>query len=159
MLTSNEIEIVGAADQICPRIFQLAADIQNWPTILPHYRYMRILEQSDTHKVADFGASRDGLPVKWRARQELFPDTNRITFAHIGGFTKGMWVEWRLEERANGVLVTIDHELNYPIPLIGPFFAQYIVGKIFVQNIAGKTLRCIKTVVETEYPAGHASLK
>lgn len=152
MHTVNEIEILGEADRIVPRIFQLAADIQDWPALLPHYRYMRILERSEQHKVADFGASRDGFPVKWRARQEVFPETHRITFAHIGGVTKGMWVEWRLEKRAQGVHVTIEHDLTYPIPLLGPLFARYIVGKLFVANIAGKTLRCIKAKVESENP-------
>ena len=151
MHTVNQIEILGEPAQICPRIFQLAADIQDWPTILPHYRYMRILEQSDTHKVADFGALRDGIPVKWRARQDLFPEANRITFAHTGGITRGMWVEWRLEHRDRAVLVTIDHDLKYSIPLIGPLFARYIVGKLFVHNIAGKTLRRIKAIVEAEF--------
>lgn len=152
MHTVNEIEISGEADRICPRIFQLAADIQDWPALLPHYRYMRITEQTDRRKTADFGATRDGFPVKWRAVQEVFPEANRITFTHIGGVTKGMWVEWRLEKRPNGVHVTIEHALDYPVPLLGPLFARYIVGKLFVENIAGKTLRCIKAKVEAEYP-------
>jgi ribosome-associated toxin RatA of RatAB toxin-antitoxin module len=150
MRTTNEIEIVGDSSRIAPHIYQLAADIQDWPTLLPHYRYMRILEQSETHKVADFGASRDGFPVKWRARQDLFPDEQRITFAHIGGITKGMWVEWRLENCVNGVQVTIVHDLTYPVPLFGPLFARYIVGGLFVHSIANKTLRCIKAIVEAE---------
>ncbi|MBC7527435.1 MAG: hypothetical protein H7308_07775 [Chthonomonadaceae bacterium] len=152
MHTVNEIFIEGDADIICPRIFQLAADIQDWPTLLPHYRYLHVLERSETHKVADFGASRDGFPVKWKAKQEVFPETNRITFLHTGGVTKGMWVEWRLEKRENGVSVEIDHELNYPIPVIGGFFAKHVVGRLFVENIATKTLRCIKAKVESEFP-------
>lgn len=150
MRTSNEIEIVGDVARISPHIYQLAADIQDWPTLLPHYRYMRILEQSETHKVADFGASRDGFPVAWRARQVLFPEERRITFLHVGGITKGMWVEWRLEQCANSVRVTIDHQLTYPVPLFGPLFARYIVGGLFVHNIANKTLQCIKAKVEAE---------
>ena len=152
MRTVNTIEIIGDPEQICPRIFQLAADIQDWPAVLPHYRYMHVTEHSEHRKTADFGASRDGIPVSWRAVQELFPEDNRITFVHTGGVTKGMWVEWRLEKRKDRVHVSIDHELNYPVPLLGPLFARYVVGKLFVENIAGKTLRCIKARVETEYP-------
>lgn len=153
METVNEIEIEGDPAQITPRIFQLAADIQDWPQILPHYRYMHIRERSERHKQADYGASRDGFPVKWSARQELFPETNRITFSHTAGVTKGMWVEWRLEARPRSVHVTIYHELHYPVPVLGPLFAKYIVGKLFVSHIAGKTLRCIKAKVEAEHAA------
>jgi ribosome-associated toxin RatA of RatAB toxin-antitoxin module len=152
MKTVNEIEIMGDPALITPRIFQLAANIQDWPTLLPHYRYMRIREQSERHKQADYGASRDGFPVKWSARQELFPETNRITFAHTAGITKGMRVEWKLEPRPHSVHVTISHDLRYPVPIAGYFFAKYIVGKLFVENIAGKTLRCIKAKVEAEFP-------
>ncbi|HZO90158.1 MAG TPA: SRPBCC family protein [Chthonomonadaceae bacterium] len=150
MHTSNSIDIRGDAERIYGRIYQLAADIQDWPTLLPHYRYLRVLEQSPTHKIADFGASRDGFPVKWRAQQELFPDEGRITYQHTGGITKGMRVEWRLQKRGDHVHVAIDHELSYPVPVLGPLFAHYIVGSLFVRNIAGKTLRCIKSKVESE---------
>jgi ribosome-associated toxin RatA of RatAB toxin-antitoxin module len=150
MRTFNRIDILGEPARIAPRIYQLAADIEDWPRILPHYRYMRILERSDRHKVADFGASRDGLPVSWRAEQELFPEETRITFKHIGGVTKGMWVEWRMEPLGDHVRVAIEHDLTYPVPLLGPWFARYIVGGLFVENIAGKTLRCIKAIVEAE---------
>jgi ribosome-associated toxin RatA of RatAB toxin-antitoxin module len=150
MQTVNEIEIMGDPARIRPRIFQLAADIQDWPAILPHYRYLRVTERSEQVKVADFGAHRDGLPVSWRARQELFPEDFHITFFHVGGVTRGMWVEWRLEEQNDRVRVTIAHRLSYPIPLLGPWFARYVVGKMFVENIAGKTLRCFKALVESE---------
>lgn len=171
MFTSNTVVMRGEAAKIMPRIYQLAADIQDWPTLLPHYRYMRIVEQSEQHKIADFGATRffgvtlidnlkDGsarerrigisFPCKWRARQELFPADMRITYKHVRGITRGMWVEWRLEDCGDHVNVTIDHELTYNIPVLGPLFAQVIVGNLFVHPIAGTTLNCIKTKVESE---------
>ena len=89
-----------------------------------------------------------GFPVTWRARQELRPDERRILFQHIGGITKGMEVEWRLEPLPGGVRVTIYHALSYPVPLLGPLFAEYVVGRLFVSHIAGRTLQCIKEIVE-----------
>ena len=157
MFTSNTVEIKGDAKIICAQIYQFAADIQDWPALLPHYRYMRILERSETHKIADFGATRIFTfgdlsvhwPCSWQARQELFPTERRITYKHLRGFTRGMWVEWRLEPCGDHVRVTIDHELNYPLPILGPLFAKYIVGNLFVHQIAGKTLQCIKVKVES----------
>ena len=154
MHTVNHIEVMGDPDLARPHVFRLAADIRNWPVILPHYRYLRVIEQNEGAVVADFGAERDGFPVSWRARQELFLDDYRIIFIHTGGVTKGMWVEWRLEARGDRVLVAIEHRLSYPVPLLGPLFARYIVGKLFVENIAGKTLRCIKAIVEAEMVRG-----
>ena len=157
MFTSNTVKIKGDAKVICAQIYQLAADIQDWPALLPHYRYMRIIERSETHKIADFGATRifafGGFsvpwPCSWQARQELFSLERRITYKHLRGFTRGMWVEWRLEPCGDHVRVTIDHELTYPLPILGPLFAKYIVGNLFVHQIAGKTLQCIKVKVES----------
>jgi ribosome-associated toxin RatA of RatAB toxin-antitoxin module len=154
MRTASSVDICGDAERICGRIFRLAANIQDWPALLPHYRYVRLLECSDRHKVADFGASRDGFPVKWRARQELFPEANRITFKHLRGISAGMEVEWRLEKCDDHVHVTIEHELAYPTIVLlrrpADWFAEVIVGRMFVHNIAGKTLRCMKSLVEAE---------
>jgi hypothetical protein len=61
-----------------------------------------------------------------------------------------MDVEWRIEPQSDGVHVTISHELTYRVPIIGPLFARYIVGGLFVHHIAGKTLHCIKQIVESE---------
>jgi ribosome-associated toxin RatA of RatAB toxin-antitoxin module len=146
MHTSNTILMRGDAD----RIFALAAAIQDWPRILPHYRYVVVEESDETRKLARMGASRDGFPVRWRARQELRPQERRILFQHVGGITKGMDVEWRLEPEGDAVRVTISHALSYPVPVLGPLFAEYVVGRLFVSNIAGKTLHCIKQIVESE---------
>jgi ribosome-associated toxin RatA of RatAB toxin-antitoxin module len=154
MRTQNEIDVFGEPERVANRIFELAAHLQDWPRILPHYWRMQVLEQSERHKVADFGAWRDfgwRFPCKWRARQELFPDEGRITFQHIQGITRGMWVEWRLDKRDDHVHVTIDHALTYPVPLLGPLFAEFVVGRVFIHNIAGKTLRCFKEKVESEH--------
>lgn len=152
MQTANRITIFGNPAELSTRVYQLAADIQNWPTILPHYRYMRILELSERSKLADFGARRGPIPVYWQARQELFPETRRITFEHVRGVTTGMQVEWRIEQREGGVLVTIHHALSYPVPVFGPLFAKYIVGGLFVRPIAGKTLKCFKQLLEADQP-------
>ena len=150
----NEIHIAGDPD----RIYQLAADIHDWPRILPHYRYVKVQERGNNHGidsvVAEMGASRDGFPVKWRARQELLPESRRIRFQHIGGITRGMQVEWRIEPESESVRVSIHHSLAYPVPILGALFAEYIVGRLFVHNIAGKTLRCIKTIAESEVGNG-----
>jgi ribosome-associated toxin RatA of RatAB toxin-antitoxin module len=146
METTNTVVMRGDPD----RIFALAADIQDWPALLPHYRYVIVEEQSADHKVATMAATRNGFPVQWRCRQELARATRRIRFKHIGGITKGMDVEWRIEPGPQGAQVSIWHKLNYPVPVLGPLFAKYVVGRLFVHNIAGKTLQCIKAKVETE---------
>lgn len=154
MQTTNTIVIKGTAAQV----FALAAELKDWATILPHYAFMKVVEQSPTHKIADFGAQREfdcGLfrwqfPCRWRARQELFPDENRITFKHIKGITRGMWVEWRMTEANGETTVTIYHELRYGVPILGALFAKYVVGGMFVHPIASRTLRTFQERIEAQ---------
>jgi hypothetical protein len=46
------------------------------------------------------------------------------------------------------VHVRIIHDLTWRWPPIGPLIARYIIGELFVSNIATKTLRTIKQYVE-----------
>ncbi|MBI4277559.1 MAG: SRPBCC family protein [Armatimonadetes bacterium] len=143
MLTRNAITIRAPAG----RIFQLAAEVERWPELLPHYRWVRVLARDGNRKTVEMAAHRDGFPVKWRAVQEVRPADGVIRFAHVRGVTKGMQVEWRLQPRAGGEIeVSITHELAWPRPL--RWFADIVIGEMFVRNIAGKTLRRIKELAE-----------
>ena len=152
MQTYNTVFVRGEAAEV----FRLAAELEQWPRILPHYWRMNVTEKSATHKVAEFGAWRVfdfklfrwRFPCKWTARQELFAEENRITFKHIRGITQGMWVEWRIEPQDEGVKVTIFHELAYPVPVLSAWFAEHIVGRLFVSPIANQTLATFKQRIE-----------
>lgn len=143
------------------RIFQLAADIQDWPTLLPHYRAVRVFEQTEggARKVVEMAAVRNDFPlpgvtfpVRWRSVQICEPAAGRIYFKHTGGIARGMWVVWTIEDdpEGRGVAVTISHDLTYPFSPLNGWFARDLVGDQFVHAIAGRTLATIKAKVESE---------
>lgn len=145
MQTENQIIICGDK----ARIFAIASNISDWPRLLPHYRWVRILKDDGRVRHAEMAARRGRLPVRWRAAQVLLPEEDRIVFAHTGGVTRGMYVEWRLTQAGAGsVKVAIHHELDYPLPLVTGWFARRIVGALFVHHIAGLTLARVKEIVE-----------
>ena len=45
------------------RIYELAANIRDWPKLLPHYRYVHVEEESAAHRIAWMGASRPASPT------------------------------------------------------------------------------------------------
>jgi ribosome-associated toxin RatA of RatAB toxin-antitoxin module len=136
-------------------IYPLAAEVERWPSLLPHYRWVRVLRDDGRVRLVEMAAYRDVIPVHWWAEQELFPEIPRIAFRHVGGITKGMVVEWSFTPQANGTLVRISHDLDLHWPLIGSFVAQRVIGPQFVANIAGKTLRRIKVLAEAGASHGH----
>lgn len=131
------------------RVFGLAAEVERWPEILPHYRYVRPVPDPNGERRFAMGARRGPIPVKWEAIQRPKPGERTIEFVHTAGVTRGMWVAWRFEDRADGVLdVSIEHRLELPWPLIGGFAAERVVGPQFIEAIAGRTLRTIRRLAE-----------
>jgi uncharacterized membrane protein len=131
------------------RIFRLAADIERWPEILPHYRYVRRLADVGEDRQYAMGARRGVIPVSWQAIQRPLPDSRRIEFEHTGGVTRGMVVAWRFEPAGERWDVSIQHELDLRWPLIGGLVADRVVGPQFIDAIAGRTLRTIKRLAES----------
>jgi hypothetical protein len=134
------------------RIVDLAADVERWPQILPHYRWVTLLEGGGDRKVVEMAALRDRIPVRWRAVQEIDRSgpTPVIAYQHTWGITRGMAVAWTFAERSDGVQVTIRHDFRPPWPLVGNLIANTIIGPHFVDYVAGRTLGTIKQIVERE---------
>lgn len=121
--------------------------------MLPHYRRVRRLAGTDAHKIVEMACWRGfggplRYPVRWVAEQRTLPEQNRITFKHLRGISRGMDVEWRLSETADGTHVLIWHEFYSDLPLVGGLFASRVVGQLFVSAIAGQTLQRIKHLAE-----------
>ena len=130
------------------RIFRLAADIERWPEILPHYRYVRRLPDVGDDRQYAMGARRGVIPVSWKAIQRPLPEARRIEFEHTGGVTRGMWVAWRFEDDGELTQVSIEHRLELGWPVIGGFAAEHVIGPHFIDAIAGRTLRRIRDLAE-----------
>ncbi|MBA2430634.1 MAG: SRPBCC family protein [Chthoniobacterales bacterium] len=145
MHTGNSI-LIQAPKQA---IFETAANLELWPKILPHYRYIRYLERGDTRNVVVMAAVRSGIPISWTSEQIIDRDKMEVRFHHLKAFTKGMHVVWTFEETAPGVLVKILHDLKFRVPALGPI-AEPVIGGFFIHHIAGKTLRCMKAHLEAQ---------
>ena len=137
------------------KVFGLVAAVEDWPRILPHYRWVRILASDDLHvRTVEMAARRDvlpggfGFPLRWTAVETTFPAQGRIEFEHIGGITRGMHVAWTIDPNAGShTLVRIRHvfEPRWPVPSA---LVHLIVGEYFVNGVARRTLCCIAELAE-----------
>jgi len=128
-------------------IFEAAANLELWPTILPHYRYIRFLERGTDRNVVVMAARRSGIPISWTSEQIIDRNKLEIHFHHLKAWTKGMRVVWTFVEESQGVLVTISHDLRFRIPALAPI-VDLVIGDFFIHNIANKTLRCMKAYLQ-----------
>jgi Polyketide cyclase / dehydrase and lipid transport len=143
MHTANSIIIRAPKSAI----FETAANLELWPKILPHYRYIHYLERSPDRNLVVMAAVRSGIPISWTSEQIIDRECCEIHFRHLKAWTKGMHVVWKLAETPAGVLVEIVHDLRFRIPLLAPI-AEPIIGKGFVHPVATRTLQCMKAHLE-----------
>lgn len=128
-------------------IFETAANLELWPKILPHYRFIRYLERGEKRNLVVMAATRSGIPISWTSEQVIDRDKLEVRFHHLKAFTKGMDVVWTFTETPAGVLVQIVHDLKFRVPPLAPL-ADRIVGTFFIHHIANQTLRHMKTYLE-----------
>ncbi|MGH7753104.1 MAG: type II toxin-antitoxin system RatA family toxin [Gemmatimonadales bacterium] len=145
MHTTHDAVIRASAQSI----FALAADVERWPKMHPAYRWCRVLERDADAVVFEMGGRIRGWPARWTARQERYPTEGRIVFHHLAGITRGMVVEWRLEPVRDGTRVSILHDLVMAWPLVGRLVSDIIVGPIFIDWIARRTLQGVRHELET----------
>ena len=128
-------------------IFETAANLELWPEILPHYRYIHFLQRSPDRNTVVMAARRSGIPISWASEQIIDRGKLEIHFHHLKSWTKGMKVVWTFSDTPDGVLVEISHDLRFRIPAVAPII-DLVIGDFFIHNIANKTLRCMKAYVE-----------
>jgi ribosome-associated toxin RatA of RatAB toxin-antitoxin module len=128
-------------------IFETAANLELWPRILPHYRYIHYLERSPSRNVVVMAAARSGIPISWTSEQIIDRNGLEVRFHHLKAFTKGMRVVWTFQEVAAGVMVEIKHDLTFRVKILA-LIADKIIGDFFIHHIANETLRCMKSYIE-----------
>ena len=140
------------------RVFAFARDVERWPEILPHYRWVRMLERrADGGRVEmaawrPFGPAPLRYPAWWvsEMRVDLASGRPVIRYRHVDGITRGMDVEWLLQPSTEGgVAVEIVHRWSGPgWPLVGALAADLVIGPVFVHGIASRTLAGIRRRAE-----------
>jgi uncharacterized membrane protein len=155
MLTVDRIII----DAPLERVFALARDVERWPLLFSHYRWVRMLERRpDGGRVEmaawrPFGPPPLRYPTWWVSEMEVAADRAEIRYRHVAGITTGMDVRWSLrdgsDEEGGGVAVEVIHRWSGPgWPLVGRLAADLVIGPVFVHGIAARTLAGIRRWAE-----------
>lgn len=128
-------------------VFQVAADVERWPEILPHYRWVRFQKKEAFGLgVVEMAAWRDFIgplryPTWWVSEMTSDADEPAVRYHHVEGITAGMDVVWEFHEHEDGVRVRIIHEWGGPgWPLINGIAANGVIGPHFISAIAQRTL-------------------
>ncbi len=141
--TENSILIKAPLE----KIFETTSDLVLWPTVLPHYRWIRILKTGDDGLIVKMAARRGWLPIQWTSRFQVDPSAHELHFEHLKAFTRGMQVLWTYTPTPEGVRVTISHEMERA-SAFGRWFAHRVLGEMFIGPVATRTLSRFKEYLE-----------
>jgi len=143
-----------APAEIC---FKVAADVERWPDILPHYRWVRFQRRDGfATGLVEMAAWRRfgplGYPTWWVSEMAHDPSAGVVTYRHVDGITRGMDVVWEVRARTDGRTdLRIVHEWKGPEwPLVGGLAAERIIGPHFINFIAARTLAGVVRASEDE---------
>ena len=137
-----------------PVVFDLVRDVERWPELLAHYRFVRFREKSaDGGGIVEMSANRPfgvaNWPTWWLSEMEVDDAKPAVRFRHIGGVTKEMDVEWSLTPTDSGTHVRLVHVWDGPQwPVIGVFAATAVIGPVFIHGIASRTLEGLAQAAE-----------
>jgi uncharacterized membrane protein len=137
------------------RVFAAASSVSRWPEILPHYRWVRMLDDGLVEMAAwrPFARGLLKYPTWWVSEMTIDRPAGEIRYRHVRGITREMQVVWRLAqdgEGSGGVDVEIVHTWDGPRwPLVGGLAANLVIGPLFIHGIASRTLAGIKRAAES----------
>ena len=135
------------------RVLRAAMDVEQWPALLSHYRWVRMLERRPDGGLVEMAAwrpfGRVNYPTWWVSEMWVDPGKGAVRYRHVRGLTAGMDVVWRLDPIEGGTEVTIVHDWQGPRwPLVGRAAASLVIGPVFIHGIASRTLAGIARHVE-----------
>jgi uncharacterized membrane protein len=141
------------------RVLEAAADVERWPELLSHYRWVRLLERRPDGGIVEMAAWRPfgpvGFPTWWVSEMRVDRSAPAVHYRHVRGITAGMDVVWRFVAGEDGTDVTVVHQWSGPRwPLIGRAAAELVIGPVFIHGIASRTLAGIKRHVESDGQKG-----
>ena len=127
--------------------FEVAADVERWPLILPHYRFVTFRDRKAFGTgVVEMSAYRDfagpvRYPTWWMSDMHVDAREPAVYYRHIDGITRGMEVKWSFDPVPGGTHVHISHAWDGPgWPVIGRAAWKHVSAPLFVSFIATRTL-------------------
>jgi ribosome-associated toxin RatA of RatAB toxin-antitoxin module len=134
-------------------VFAVASEVERWPEILPHYRWVRFRERSPGGGIVEMAAWRPfpgfRWPTWWVSRMAIDRDREQVRYQHIDGITRGMDVVWQVEPRGPGSHIKLIHDWDGPAwPVIRTPAARWVILPVFVHGIASRTLAGVKRQAE-----------
>jgi coenzyme Q-binding protein COQ10 len=130
------------------RVYELVADMESYPRFMPSLNRLEVLERGEGWTVTAWDTSISGMNFRWQERDDFDEANRRITYRQIKGDLKRFEGEWRVEEEADGVRVTLKVDFDFGVPMLSSLLNP--VASLKLRQNGEAMLRAIKSRCETE---------
>ncbi len=128
-------------------VFQVARDIENLSNFIPEYKNVKCLDGKNEEIILEAKIQLLGLIPTTFISSGVIKENESIKYKQIKGPVKGLQTEWRFEKIDKKTKLSIIHDLNIKIPLIGRLIER-LVYALFLRNLAKEVLLCMKKKLE-----------
>lgn len=134
--------IKGPLDEV----YRLASDMEKYPEFMQDVRSVKVIERGEGYTVTDWVTEVDGRTIRWRERDEFFPENGKIAYRQLTGDLKKFEGEWRFADEKQGCRVALTVDFDLGIPMLAPILNPILKKK--VQENSQAMLDAIKQKVE-----------
>jgi ribosome-associated toxin RatA of RatAB toxin-antitoxin module len=128
------------------KVFEIAEKIEKFPEFMPHVKTARIIKKQGNKREVEMTAVVNGMKSNWISASTT-EKKKKITYKQVKGFCKAMGGEWLFEKNPEGTKITVIHNFEVGLPIIGNLIGLIVVKK-WVNKYSYLTLGAIKEKAE-----------
>jgi len=128
------------------KVYAIAEAIENFPEFMPHVKTSNIIKKQGDKRQVEMSAVVNGINSHWISASTL-EKNKKIKYSQVKGFCKVMGGEWQFNKVPGGTTITLIHNFEVALPVIGKLIGRMIIKK-WVDKYSRLTLGHIKTKAE-----------
>ena len=128
------------------KVYNIAEKIEKFPEFMPHVKKSNIIKKEGNKRHVEMSAIVNGINSHWISASTT-EKNKKITYKQIKGFCKVMGGEWLFEKIPEGTKITLIHNFDVGLPIIGKLLSHTLV-KSWVNKHTLLMLGHIKTKAE-----------
>lgn len=110
------------------KVYEIAEKIEKFPEFMPHVKTSNIIKKQGNKREVEMSAIVNGIHSHWISASTT-EKNKKITYKQVKGFCKVMGGEWLFEKIPEGTRITIIHNFDVGLSIIGKLVGRIIVKK------------------------------
>jgi len=128
------------------KVYEIAEKIEKFPEFMPHVKTSNIIKRQGNKRHVEMSAVVNGMKSHWISAATT-EKNKKISYKQVKGFCKVMGGEWLFNKVPEGTRITLIHNFDVGLSIIGNLIGRIIVKK-WVNKYSHLTLGHIKTKAE-----------